>query len=191
MPFHHREHIFDQDDIVGSTYAFKWLSKRFMEERLGTGKALATNPNEGGRNEVLSTWEEIEREWSEELKSDNVNSSMIDGLNAWIDRFFPSGTNAAGKERQRLLSNIRVERSRREKKGIMLTVNFVDLDGKIKKSVKSNRLFYVIGSDRWMSFQRAFVRACVEDVLSDDCDRQDHVVKVAIDRIENSKQKDR
>lgn len=189
MSFYLRKDVIDPSDLGGAMYAFKWISKRIQEGAIGTVTPLETNPSEGGRDMVHRSWQELEQKWSGAIKTGAVNSSQIAELNAWIVRFFSSGTSVSGKERQRLLSNLRVERARRQRQGFMLTVNFVDLDKVLKKMVEGDYSYYLQDSERWLSFQRAFIRACVDDVLSADHNRFGLVVVKALGRMKIRKRR--
>lgn len=132
MPFEASQAI-ESGDWVSAKYAFRWISNRIHSEQRGDGKPLRTHEDWGGRKAVWESWSDVERQWSDALLAKTLenDTELINKLNFWIDKYLPSGRDASGQERQRLLANLRAERTRKAKNKAMMTVNFTDFNEEV------------------------------------------------------------
>ncbi len=83
----------------------RWLIRRMSEARSGLGDKLPMPPgtSEADLEPLYREWGKIEFEWNLVPNS----YILIQQINGWIERVFPAGKHAAGKERQKLLMTLR------------------------------------------------------------------------------------
>jgi hypothetical protein len=98
-----------------------WISHRLRRIDLGltTPFPLAPGLAEHDRELASEEWRYLEKEWgnSEAKSSELKNSELVKDVNAWIERYLPSGNHSAGKERQKMLMTLRAVRASKKRRG--------------------------------------------------------------------------